>query len=141
MARSAAARKARPSPSPLVVVHPSRESKIERKSEELVTIREQIKDLEARKVELSAQLLRLVKIEGEADEKGKVRYETDTHRFVVVGGSSVHTSGDKVVQALVKLGVKATVAKKAVARGTSKTEYEYVRVDVRKPDPDADASA
>lgn len=113
----------------LAVVHPSSTSRIERKSAELKEIQEQAKALEERRKELTSQLLKMVKAEGEEDEKGKLRYTTDSFRYVVVGGSSVHTSGDKAIQILQKMGVKLELAKKAIAKATSRTEYEYVRVD------------
>lgn len=113
----------------LAVVHPSSTSRIERKSAELKEIQEQAKALEERRKELTSQLLKMVKAEGEEDEKGKLRYTTDSFRYVVVSGSSVHTSGDKAIQLLQKMGVKLELAKKAIAKATSRTEYEYVRVD------------
>ena len=79
MPQSAAARKPA-----LTVVHPASTSRIERASEELVAIREQIKALEERKKELADRLLVMVKREGEPDEKGKVRYQTDLHKFIVI---------------------------------------------------------
>lgn len=116
----------------LAVVHPYGDSKIERLSGELVALREQIKQLEAQKSELSTKLLRLVQAEGEADAEGKVRYETELHKFIIIQGKNVTVSGTKTLQALVAAGVKARIAKMAVAKGTSTTEYEYVRVDEKK---------
>lgn len=105
---------------------PGRASRIERKAAELTDLRKQIAEMELRKTELSAQLLKLVKAEGEPDLKGKIRYESDTHRFVVIESKSTHLNATT----LLKLGVKASLIKKA----TTETPYEYVRVDERKDD-------
>lgn len=146
--RTNAARKSR-----LAVVHPSSNDRIEQAALELTGppdlnekslillvnrilvefgIRPVVKALEAEKKVLGDRLVKMVQREGEEDEKGKVRYTTDAHRFVVVGGKSVTVNGDKVKQALIKAGVRAKVAAKCVAAGTSIVEYEYVRVDAVK---------
>ena len=119
--RTNAARK-----SNLGIIHPASTSRIERVATELDTLSEQIKALETTKVELNARLLLMVKREGNEDEKGKIRYETEQHKFVVVAGKNTHTSGDKVKQALVSLGVSPKIAVKAIAKGTTTKEYEYV---------------
>ena len=125
MARTSAARS-------LGIVHPASTSRIERAASELDEIRAKLKELEERKSELAARLVIMVKREGEEDEKGKVRYSTDLHKFVVVQGKNVHTSGDKVQQLLIQKGVKATIAELCVAKATTTTPYEYVRVDANK---------
>lgn len=102
----------------------NRADRIEKRAAELTDIREQIKALEARKTELSGQLLKLVKAAGAEDEEGKVRYESDEHRFVVVEGKSTKLDPKKLMQ----YGVKASIIKKS----TVESPYEYVRVDVRK---------
>lgn len=123
----------------LAVVHPSSTSRIERKADELDAVRAKIKALTAEKDALSEQLLKLVRREGEEDEKGKVRYATDAHKFVVIEATNRTTSGAKAIQMLIKLGVNAKLAAKAIARATSETDYEYVRVD-KASDPDSSES-
>lgn len=118
----------------LAIVHPASESRIEQKANELDRLRAKIKELELDKKALSDQLLKMVRAEGEVDEKGKLRYETDLHTFQVIPGKSVTTNGLKAVQALVKLGVKASVAKKAIDKATATVEYEYVGV-YKRPAP------
>lgn len=127
--RTNAARK-----SNLGIVHPSGTSRIERAATEYRATCEQIKELEATKKALQERLVVMVKREGELDEKGKLRYETDLHRFVVVGGKNVSVNGDKVRQLLIKKGVKPKIADACVTLGTKTTEYEYVRVDDRPTD-------
>lgn len=120
----------------LGIIHPAGTSRIERAATEYRATCEQIKTLEATKKALQERLVVMVKREGELDEKGKLRYETDLHRFVVVGGKNVSVSGDKVRQLLIQKGVKAKVADAAVTGATKTTEYEYVRVDDRPADED-----
>ena len=121
---------AKPNPARLGVVHPSSESRIERKAAELVALRAKISELEKDKTALSAQLLKMVLAEGEADDDGKIRYETDAHKFQVVKGCSASRI-DKVQ--LTKLGVKQSIIAKATIPGT---EFEYVRVAAIVEDED-----
>lgn len=121
-----AVRKARANAGLADVSPTNRANRIENKAYELTKLREQIKELEARKTELSAQLLKLVKVEGEADPDGKIRYLSDEHRFVVIEGKSTKLDPKR----LMKFGVKASIIK----RSTVETPYEYVRVDARKPE-------
>lgn len=122
----------------LAVVHPSSTSRIERKADELDAIKSKIKALKEDADALSKQLLVLVKREGEADEDGKVRYATDAHKFLVISATNTTVSGKKAIQNLIKLGVNAKVAAKAIRRATSETPYEYVRVDKASDDELAD---
>lgn len=118
----------------LGIVHPAGTSRIERAATEYRAICEQVKTLEESKKALQARLVVMVRREGTEDEKGKLRYETDLHRFVVVGGKNVSVNGDKVRQLLIQKGVKAKIAEAAVTGATKITEYEYVRVDDRPND-------
>lgn len=122
-------------PSNLAVIHPSSTSRIERKANELDAVRAKMKALKDEADALSQQLLKLVRREGEEDEKGKIRYATDAHKFVVIEATNRTTSGAKAIQMLIKLGVNAKLAKKAIDRATNETDYEYVRVD-KASDPD-----
>lgn len=121
-------RKARRSAGLVDVTPSNRADRIEAKAEELTKIRDHIKELETRKLELSAQLLKLVKAEGSEADDGKWRYESDDHRFLVVEGKSTRLDPKR----LMKYGVKASIIQKS----TVETPFEYVRVDVRKPDQD-----
>lgn len=125
MARSAARRK-------MYAVHPASESRIERASNELIQLREQIKELEQRKDDLGKDLLRMVKHEGEVDEHDKIRYETELHKFVVVDGKSRTINEAKLKQALMKLGVPTKTILKAIIRSVTETPFQYVRVDEKK---------
>lgn len=119
----------------LAVIHPSSTSRIERKADELDSVKAKLKALKEQADALSQQLLKLVKREGEADEDGKLRYATDAHKFLVVAATNRSVNGKKAIQNLIKLGVNAKIAKKAVDRATSETPYEYVRID-KAGDPD-----
>lgn len=122
----------------LAIVHPASESRIERAAAELTALRTKISELEKDKAAKSAQLLKMVQAEGEPDDKGKIRYTTDAHNFIVIGGKNVHTDGSKAIQALVKAGVKVAVAKKAIAASTKIVEYEYIGVyPIKTEKPDA----
>lgn len=101
-----------------------RADRIERKGAQLKDIQKQISDLEIQKKELSAQLLKLVKLEATADDEGKLRYETEGFNYVVVESKSSKLNTKK----LMKLGVSARIIKRA----TVETPYEYVRVDLKK---------
>lgn len=125
-------------PSNLAVIHPSSTSRIERKADELDAVRAKMKALKDEADALSQQLLKLVRREGEEDEKGKIRYATDAHKFVVIEATNRTTSGAKAIQMLIKLGVNAKLAKKAIDRATNETDYEYVRVDKASDPDDAD---
>lgn len=118
----------------LGIVHPAGTSRIEKAATEYRTACEQIKVLEASKKALQERLVVMVRREGQEDEKGKLRYETDLHRFIIVGGKNVSVNGDKVRQLLIKKGVKPKIADACVTGGTKTTEYEYVRVDDRPTD-------
>src|SRR5438477_273105 len=115
----------------LVAIHPSSTSRIERKADELDAANARLKEIKEQCDDLKAQLLRLTKREGEADEDGKIRYQTDKHKFLVIAAESTTVSGKKAIQNLIKLGVNAKTAKKAIDRATSHTPYEYVRIDSR----------
>jgi len=128
MARNSTARRA------LSVVHPASNDKIERKAQELDEIRKELKKLTDEKDALNLELLRLVKRQGEADEDGKIRYDTDAHKFQIIEGRSVSTNGQKAIKKLVALGVSLKVAKKAIAAATTEKDYEYVRIDTRADD-------
>lgn len=109
----------------LAIVHPASTSKIERASTELVQIRTQIAELETRKKELSERLLRWVQAEGEPDDEGKVRYETDAHKFLIVEGTSASKIDPKL---LMRNGVTQKVIQKSTVEGTP---FSYVKVMVR----------
>lgn len=126
MARSSAARK-------MAVVHPASESRIERAANELDEVRRAIKDLELKKDELNARLLLMVKREGEADHEGKVRYETDLHKFQIIPGKNVQINEGKLRASMVAMGLTPAKIEKAIAPAKTVTEYEYVGVYLAKP--------
>jgi hypothetical protein len=121
----------------IAIVHPASTSRIERAAQELDAIRKQLADLNVRKDELSARLLLLTKAEGEADDAGKVRYETDAHKFVVIPGKNVYVDPKKLMIALTSIGITPKVQRKVRAACVKETDYEYVGVYVKKQDEGA----
>lgn len=149
MAKSVAARAARKP----VLVHPASTSRIARASVELMGplpgdatltdeeilsaldtsiqrfgVRPIIKALETRKSELMERLVGMVKREGEEDDKGKIRYETELHRFQIIDGENVYLSEKLLRVAMTACGITPKVQAKILrAKGVRKvTPYEYV---------------
>lgn len=148
MARTATARARRP-----VLVHPASTSRIARASLELMGplpgdvelptaeilsaievaigqfgVRPIIKALEERKAELMTRLVAMVERDGETDDKGKIRYETELHRFQVIEGANVHIPESGLKVAMTASGItpktQATILRKCAKR----TLYSYVGV-------------
>lgn len=91
---------------------------------ELADIRQQLTELNARKDEIGARLTKRVTEEGESDEEGKIRLQTDTHAMVVVDAENRSVSA----KTLLALGVKASV----IAKATTVTPYRYVSVTAKR---------
>ena len=124
----------------IAVVHPASESRIERASTELMQIRKDLAELNARKDELSARILTMVKHEGETvvDSKGveKIRYETDAHKFVVIAGKNTYIGEGKLRAAMTSFGMTPKEIERVLVKSGARqvTEYEYVGVYDRKED-------
>lgn len=116
----------------LAVVHPASESRIERAATELDQVRRQIADLVEKKEALAARLLLMTKQEGEPDAEGKVRYETDLHKFVIIPGTNVYIHPKKLTLALTAQGITPKVQRAIRAACVQETEYEYVGVYAKK---------
>lgn len=99
-------------------------SRLSRLATRLAAINEEKKSLDAQADDLKKKLLAELERVGEPDAEGKVRAETDTHRLVIVNGSSSKLDSVK----LLALGVAPRVLKKA----TVVTEYAYVKLTAKK---------
>lgn len=101
-------------------------------------VRPLLKALETYKDELMVRLVRLVKIEGAEDEKGKLRYETDLHKFQVIAGRNVYIGETELRKAMTAAAITPKVQAKILnnPKVMKVTEYEYV--GVYKKDPAAD---
>lgn len=113
-------------------IHHFATSRVEKASNELDHTRQQMKELKVRQDELSARILRLVKQEGEPDEKGKIRYETEAHKFQVIPGTNIYTDRDKMRTALMVAGLTPKQVTKIEAACVKETPYEYVGVYKKK---------
>ena len=122
----------------LGVIHPASTSRIERAAAALDEKRKQIAQLTEEADALKARLLAMVKSEGEADEQGKVRYETDQHKFTVIGGRNTYANPAKLKIAMTANGITPKVQAKVFAAAVTETEYEYVGVYLKKGGDDAD---
>lgn len=120
----------------LAVIHPVRESRVERASNELLDLRKQISELEERKKELADRLLAWVKQDGEADLDGKVRYETTAHKFIVIHGKNTYISEKKLKAAMAARGMTPKEIERCLTPATTVTEYDYVGVYERKAEED-----
>lgn len=127
-----ASRASRTARDDMYIVHPASTSRLERKGEEYRKVQAKFKALEQEKKALMADLCKLIRREGEADEKGKLRYETDVRTFLHIEAENAYTDAKKALQHLVKLGVKPLVARKALRLATSHTPYEYVLMTEKK---------
>ena len=99
-------------------------TKAELLASRLQGIRVQIKELEARKDDLGARLLREVKAHGIKDTKGNVSMENLSVTLKVI--ASVNRNIDE--KRLLAAGVKPTIIRNA----TIETPYEYVGVYEKK---------
>lgn len=113
-------------------VHPFATSRIEKASNELSAIRAQIKQLEDRKAELSGRILTMLHNDGEKDEEGKIRYETDRHKFVIIQGVNTYTDKKHMVTALSASGLTPKQIASVVKACVTETPYEYAGVYVKK---------
>lgn len=150
MPRTSAARSHKP-----VEIHPASTSRIEKASRELkgpggeptphpdivadlaahileYGVQPLISALTTHKDELNARLLTMTKHEGDPDEKGKIRYETEDHKFVIIKGRNVYIGEKDLRQAMTTNGIKPTLQEKILNKKVKKvTEYEYVSVTVK----------
>lgn len=110
----------------LVDVKSASPARLERIATEYKSLCKQAADIEIRKKELSAKLLRLTKVAGEEAEDGKIRASTDSWDLVIVDSSNSQLDPKKLMQ----LGVSARIIKKA----TVKKEYSYVLATAKQGD-------
>lgn len=128
----------------LAVVHPASTSRIERAAIELCGIdnldldektltefakrhgiRKAIKFLEVMRDEYNARMVLMIKREGEPDPKGKVRYHTDAHSFLIVAGRNTYTDIDVIKKNAASMGLTPKQTGKLLANAVKVTEYEY----------------
>lgn len=131
----------------LAVIHPASTSRIERAATELCGvenidvdeksltefgkrygIRKAIKFLEALKEEYNARMVLMIKREGEADPKGKIRYYTDAHQFQIVNGRNIHTDVEMIKKNAASMGLTPKQTDKLLKNAVSVTEYEYAGI-------------
>lgn len=103
-------------------------SRIERAAEELKSIRSAIADLEAKKDELAARILLMLRNEGEVGADGKLRLDTPLTSFVLVQQTRQSCDLKKLDVALLGIGVTpekiATV--KSICVKTTESEWAGV---------------
>lgn len=142
MPKSSAVPKAAPvtsSPSPVDLS----ESRIERLARQLDDVRKAEAELRKKKEDISARMVGLIKRNGTVSEDGKLRYETDGHRFQLIAGTNTYTSKPKMVTALSGAGMTPKQIERVVAACVKETSYEYVGVykaDVAADDDEDQAS-
>lgn len=130
----------------LAVVHPHATSRIARAAEQLVGlpnvtvdertiedlahrfgVRPLIKALETKRDELNGRICTMIRHEGEEDEKGKIRYQTDAFKFIIIPGKNSYINEAKLRKAMVGAGLTPRQIEKIVEKSGCKsvTEYEY----------------
>lgn len=80
--------------------------------------------LDVKLKDIGDKLLKLVHREGEPDDEGKIRLETDSAKLQIIPGKNETISKKK----LIAMGVKP----KLIAQCTDTVEYEYVGVYAKK---------
>lgn len=122
-------------------VHSFANNRIERASNELDQLRKRIRELTAQKDQLNARVLTMLRNEGEADDEGKVRYETTMHTFCIIKGSNTYTDLKKLKVSLAAEGLTPKQIAKVLKPAVKVTEYEYPGVYLKKDAAEGEGEA
>lgn len=114
------------------IIHPASESRIERAAKELLSLREQISKLTFEKDMLQSRICTMIRQEGAPDDEGKIRYETELHKFQIISGMNCYTDYRKLRVAMTVAGITPKVQAAILASCVKKTEYEYPGVTAKK---------